>query len=137
MDENCIFCKLSNNIFPTNKIYEDNDFTVILDAGPATRGHALILPKEHYANIYEIPDELLVKAALLAKKMAVMLTERLHCDGFNIVQNNGETAGQSVFHFHIHLIPRYKNDGQHILWKPGKPSDDELKAIREDIVNGQ
>lgn len=134
MNDNCIFCKLSNGVFPTNKIYEDDDFTVILDAGPATRGHALILPKEHYSDIYEIPDETAAKAFVLAKKMAQLLTEKLHCEGFNIVQNNGELAGQTVFHFHIHLIPRYKDDGQRIGWKPGKPSDDELKAIRDAII---
>ena len=134
MNNDCIFCKLANGVFPTNKIYEDENFTVILDAGPATKGHALILPKEHFANIYEIPDELAAKAFILAKKMASVLTEKLHCDGFNIVQNNGETAGQTVFHFHIHLIPRYIDDGQLIGWKPAKPSDEELKSIADEIL---
>ena len=133
MNNNCIFCKLANHVFETNIIYEDDDFTVILDAGPATRGHALILPKEHHADIYEMPDELLEKAIVLAKKTVVALTARLHADGYNIVQNNGETAGQTVFHFHIHLIPRYKDDGQLIGWKPGKPSAEELKALAEEI----
>ena len=134
MDENCIFCKLSNHVFPTNQIYEDDDFTVILDAGPATKGHALILPKEHYANLYELPEDLTAKAFVLAKKMASMLTERLHCEGFNIVQNNGELAGQTVFHFHIHLIPRYASDGQKIGWIPVKPTDEELAALRDEIA---
>lgn len=129
MKDDCIFCKLANHVFDTNIIYEDDDFTVILDAGPATRGHALILPKEHYANLYEMPDELLSRAAVLAKKVVGALTEKLHADGYNVVQNNGETAGQTVFHFHIHLIPRYKDDGQKIGWKPGSPSDDELKSL--------
>ena len=93
--EDCIFCKLANHVFDTNIIYEDDEFTVILDAGPATRGHALILPKEHYANIYEIPEDLLGRAAILAKKVVTALTDKLHTDGYNIVQNNGETAGQS------------------------------------------
>ncbi len=106
MKDDCIFCKLANHVFDTNIIYEDDDFTVILDAGPATRGHALILPKEHYADLYEIPEELLAKAAILAKKVVTALTDKLNADGYNIVQNNGETAGQTVFHFHIHLIPR-------------------------------
>ena len=133
MDENCIFCKLANHVFETNIIYEDDDFTVILDAGPATKGHALILPKEHHANLYEMPDELLSKAAVLAKKVVTALTEKLHPQGYNIVQNNGETAGQTVFHFHIHLIPRYSDDGQAIGWKPKKPSDTELKELAEQI----
>ncbi len=133
MKDDCIFCKLANHVFNTNIIYEDDDFTVILDAGPATRGHALILPKEHYANLYEIPDGLLSKAAVLSKKLVTALTEKLHADGYNIVQNNGDTAGQTVFHFHIHLIPRYKDDGQLIGWKPGKPDNDELMALAEEI----
>ena len=133
MDDNCIFCKLANHVFDTNIIYEDDDFTVILDANPATRGHALILPKEHFASLYEMPDDLLAKAAVLAKKVVSALTEKLGPDGYNIVQNNGETAGQTVFHFHIHLIPRYKDDGQLIGWKPGKPSEDDLKALAKEI----
>ena len=133
MKDDCIFCKLANHVFNTNIIYEDDDFTVILDAGPATRGHALILPKEHYANLYEITDGLLSKAAVLSKKLVTALTEKLHADGYNVVQNNGETAGQTVFHFHIHLIPRYKDDGQLIGWKPGKPDNDELMALAEEI----
>ncbi|MCR5525834.1 MAG: HIT family protein [Lachnospiraceae bacterium] len=133
MKDDCIFCKLANGVFSTNTVYEDDDFRVILDAGPATRGHALILPKEHYANIYEIPEDLAGKAMILAKKLAGEMTEKLHADGFNLVQNNGECAGQTVFHFHLHLIPRYKNDGQHILWKPTKPTDEELKKVLEDL----
>ena len=131
MKDDCIFCKLANGVFATNTIYEDDDFRVILDAGPATKGHALILPKEHYANIYELPEETAGKTFILAKKLAAKMTEKLGADGFNIVQNNGEAAGQTVFHFHLHLIPRYKNDGQHILWKPTEPSDEELKKICE------
>ena len=133
MDENCIFCKLSNHIFDTNIIYEDDDFTVILDVAPATKGHALILPKEHYADIYEMPEELTGKAFLLAKKMAAKLTDRLHCDGFNIVQNNGETAGQTVFHFHIHLIPSYNDDGQRIAWNPLETTNEGLAALAKEI----
>ena len=116
----CIFCKLANGEIPTATLYEDDDFRVILDAGPATKGHCLILPKEHYADLYEIPDDLLQKAAVLAKKMTGKLTKAFHCDGLNVVQNNKPAAGQTVFHFHIHLIPRYADDKQHILWKPGE-----------------
>ncbi len=133
MKDDCIFCKLANHVFDTNIIYEDDDFTVILDAGPATKGHALILPKEHYTNIYDIPEPLLGKAAVVAKKVITGLSEKLGCDGYNIVQNNGEIAGQTVFHFHIHLIPRYKDDKQVIGWKPGSPSDKELETLANEI----
>ena len=127
--DDCIFCKLANGDIPTNTIYDDDMFRVILDAAPATRGHALILPKDHFANIYEIDEEVAASAMKLAKKMATEMTEKLNCDGFNIVQNNGETAGQTVFHFHIHLIPRYINDGQIIGWKPSSPADSDQKEI--------
>ncbi len=133
MNDNCIFCKLANHVFDTNMIYEDDDFSVILDANPATKGHCLILPKEHYENVFTLPEELTAKAFVLAKKLSASLKEKLSCDGLNIVQNNGETAGQTVFHFHIHLIPRYNDDGQKIGWKPGKPSDEELAALKEEI----
>lgn len=127
--ENCIFCKIAGGEIPAATLYEDDDFRVILDLGPASKGHALILPKVHAANIYELPDELAGKAMILAKKMACKMTEALKCDGFNIVQNNGETAGQTVFHFHMHLIPRYKGDGVGISWTPGKLSEDEREEI--------
>ena len=89
----CIFCRIANGEIPSATLYEDDDFRVILDLGPASKGHALILPKSHAANIYELPDELAGKAMVLAKKMAGRMTEALECDGFNIVQNNGEVAG--------------------------------------------
>ena len=126
-DNNCIFCKIANGDIPAATLYEDDDFRVILDLGPASKGHALILPKEHYANIYELDEEVAAKAFVLAKKMAGKMTKALGCDGFNIVQNNGAPAGQTVFHFHMHLIPRYVDDGVGLGWKPGILSD-EMKA---------
>ena len=134
-DDNCIFCKIAAGEIPSKTLYEDEQFRVILDLGPAAKGHALILPKEHYENIYEIPDETVADAMKLAKKMAGIMTEKLNCDGFNIVQNNGVVAGQTVFHFHMHLIPRYKDDGQTIGWKPGEPSQEELEQIKN-IITG-
>ena len=130
----CIFCKIANGDIPSKTLYEDEDFRVILDLGPATKGHALMLPKNHFANLYELSDEMAAKVLPLAKKMASQMTEKLGCDGFNLVQNNGETAGQTVFHFHLHLIPRYENDGQKIGWVPGSPSQEELEEIKNMIV---
>ena len=132
--EDCIFCKIANGEIPSKTLYEDEQFRVILDLGPATKGHALILPKDHFANLYELPDETAAKVMQLAKKMAIQMTEKLGCDGFNLVQNNGKTAGQTVFHFHLHLIPRYENDGQKIGWTPGSPSQEELEAIKNEII---
>lgn len=131
MKDDCIFCKLANGVFQTNSIYEDDKFNVILDLGPATKGHALILPKEHADNLYELPDETAAAAMVLAKKLAKKMVDKLGADGLNVVQNNGETAGQTVMHYHLHLIPRYKNDGQHILWNPTEPSSEELEAVRD------
>ena len=132
--ENCIFCKIAAGEIPSNTIYEDDSFRVILDLGPATKGHALVLPKNHYADLFEIPEDVLADAAKVAKKMAGTMKEKLSCDGLNLVQNNGEAAGQTVMHFHLHIIPRYANDGQHILWKPTSPSPEELAAIKDTIV---
>ncbi len=132
--DNCIFCKIANGEIPSNTIYEDDNFRVILDNGPATKGHALVLPKEHYANLFEIPEDVLAKAAVVAKKVASTMKDKLNCDGLNLVQNNGESAGQTVMHFHLHIIPRYENDGQHILWKPTSPSAEELAEIKNTIV---
>lgn len=133
-EDNCIFCKIANGEIPSKTLYEDEEFRVILDLGPAAKGHALILPKNHYADLYELPEETALRVMLLAKKMAARMRDKLSCDGFNLVQNNGETAGQTVFHFHMHLIPRYLDDGQKIGWKPGDPSSDELEAVRIQIV---
>ena len=132
--EDCIFCKIANGEIPSKSLYEDEKFRVILDLGPAAKGHSLILPKDHAANLYELPEKLAGDAMILAKKMASLLTEKLNCDGINLVQNNGEAAGQTVEHFHIHLIPRYKGDGQNINWVPGKPSQEELEAVRKQIL---
>lgn len=132
----CIFCKIAAGEIPSKTLYEDEQFRVILDLGPASKGHALILPKNHYANIYEIPEEAAGDVMKLAKKMAGIMTDKLHCDGFNLVQNNGELAGQTVFHFHMHLIPRYKDDGQIIGWKAGNTTQEELENIKN-IITGQ
>lgn len=132
--DDCIFCKIANGEIPSKTLYQDENFRVILDLGPATRGHALILPKAHYANLYELPEDTAAAAMKLAKRMAGTMTEKLRADGLNLVQNNGETAGQTVMHFHLHLIPRYKDDGQHILWKPNTVSKEELEEIQKQIT---
>ena len=129
--DDCIFCKLANGDIPTRMIYEDDNFAVFMDMSPAAKGHSLVVPKEHYANIYEMPAELVGEAMKVAQKMAIKLTEALHADGFNIVQNNGEVAGQTVFHFHMHLIPRYEDDGQSINWKPMQVEAEAQKEVRD------
>ena len=129
-DSNCIFCKIADGEVPSTTLYEDEDFRVILDMGPATRGHALLIPKEHYANLFELDDALAAKALVTAKKVASRMKEALGADGFNLVQNNGEAAGQTVSHFHIHLIPRYENDGAGISWTPGSRTPEEMAEVK-------
>ena len=132
--DNCVSCKIIAGEIPSHTLYEDEMCNVILDVGPATKGHALILPKNHYANLYELPEEDAAQAIKLAKKMMIKMTNKLNCDGFNIVQNNGEVAGQTVFHFHMHLIPRYKNDGEILKYIAGEPSQEELAQIKKIIT---
>lgn len=133
--DDCFFCKIANGEIPSKTLYEDERFRVILDLGPATKGHALILPKDHFSNLFELPDETAGEVMKLARRMAVQMKEKLHADGFNLVQNNGECAGQTVMHFHLHLIPRYEGDGQHILWKPVETTQEELEQIKNAIVD--
>ncbi len=132
--DNCIFCKIVNGDIPSRKLYEDDNFIVIMDVSPASKGHSLIIPKEHYANIYELPDELCAEAMKIAKKMATKMTEALHADGFNILQNNGEVAGQTIFHFHMHLIPRYKEAAPLFEYTPQIVEAEEMDAMKETII---
>ena len=130
-DSNCIFCKLANGEIPTNSIYEDEKFNVILDNGPATKGHCLILPKDHYANLFELPEDTAAEAMKLAKKLAAKLKDKLSADGLNIVQNNGAAAGQTVHHLHIHVIPRYEDDPDKTIcgWSHQKFTDEEIAEV--------
>lgn len=132
-DSNCIFCKIANGEIPSVTLYEDADFRVIFDIGPATKGHALLLPKEHYTDLYELEDAVAAKALPLAKRIAAVLTEVTGCDGFNLIQNNGKAAGQSVFHFHMHLIPRYQEDHAIGFWKEGEADRPALEELAEKV----
>ena len=136
LDDNCIFCKIAAGEIPSATLYEDDDFRVIFDASPATKGHVLILPKEHAANVFELSEETASKVFVLAKKIATVLKEVTGCEGVNILQNNGEIAGQTVFHFHMHIIPRYKGDTVNIGWTPGKADADEINELKEKIAAG-
>ena len=115
-------------------LYEDEDFNVIFDAGPATEGHALILPKEHFKNIFDIDAGIQAKAYKLAKKLAPVLTGVFQADGLNVLQNNNEAAGQTVFHYHIHLIPRYEGERAMVTWF-GEQDKRKLEQALEEIRN--
>ena len=131
--DDCIFCKLANKVIPTVSLYEDDDFRVILDAGPASRGHALILPKQHYQNLCELDEVVGAGVLKVAAKLGKAMISGLGCAGFNLVQNNGEAAGQTVMHFHMHVIPRYKDGPEMVAWKPGSVTTEEAERIAEAV----
>ncbi|MCI5622192.1 MULTISPECIES: HIT family protein [Anaerostipes] len=133
MKEDCIFCKIANGDIPSNTIYENSDFKVIMDIAPATKGHVLIIPKEHFKDIYEIDAETAGRLFQLATVVARALKEVLNCDGMNVLQNNGEIAGQTVFHFHMHLIPRYEGDTVTVKWEEHPMEDVDMEQLRQDI----
>lgn len=132
-DDNCIFCKIANGVIPSITLYEDERFRVILDLGPASRGHALILPKQHFADVCALDEETAAKVLPLGAKIGAAMKKSLGCAGFNLVQNNGEAAGQTVFHFHMHVIPRYENGPSIVSWVPGEASTEELAQLAKTI----
>ena len=133
--DDCIFCKIAAGEIPSRKIYEDSDLIAIMDLNPTSKGHSLIIPKEHCTNIYDIDEDIAAKVMITAKKLATKMTVALNCDGFNLLQNNGETAGQTMFHFHMHLIPRYKDaDNNMLKFTSVSFSDEEMDAIRDQII---
>lgn len=133
IDQNCIFCKIAAGEIPSATIYEDEDFRVIMDINPASKGHAIVLPKSHAANIFELPDEYAGKIFVVAKKVAIAMKEELNCEGINILQNNGEIAGQTVFHLHVHLLPRYKGDRINVKWSHKDKYDCDFAALAKAI----
>ena len=131
--DDCIFCKIAAGDIPSNTVYEDERFRVILDLNPASKGHALILPKNHADDLFDLPEEDRAAVLSVAAKVAGAMKKALSCSGINIVQNNGESAGQTVKHFHLHIIPRYDGDNAMVLWNPGKSEPDEQAKIAEAI----
>lgn len=131
--DDCIFCKIAAGDIPSNTVYEDERFRVILDLNPASKGHALILPKNHADDLFDLPEEDRAAVLSVAAKVAGAMKKVLSCSGINIVQNNGESAGQTVKHFHLHIIPRYDGDSAMVLWNPGKSEPDEQAKIAEAI----
>jgi histidine triad (HIT) family protein len=127
----CIFCKIAKGDIPSTVVYEDDEFVAILDKFPANLGHMLVIPKEHIENVFELPSEKTEKIFAIVANMAKKMKQNLEFDGLNIVQNNGIVAGQSVFHFHIHLIPRYDNDNVNIIWNHKEASNEELNEIKK------
>lgn len=133
--EDCIFCKIAKGDIPSATIYESNDFKCILDVAPANRGHALIIPKEHSDNIYELDADMAAKVFSFATVAAKAIKEETGCDGLNIIQNNGEVAGQTVNHFHMHIVPRFKDDEVKVTWKQHSTESDAQNELAKAIKN--
>lgn len=131
--DDCIFCKIANGEIPSTTIYENDDFRVFFDISPASKGHCLIIPKQHFDNIFDLDQETAGKLFALATVVARALKDELQCEGMNIVQNNGTIAGQTVFHFHLHLIPRYTGDTVNVGWKPGEADMEALSELAQAI----
>ena len=132
-DDNCIFCKIASGDIPSATVYEDDVFRVILDLGPASKGHALILPKSHFKDICEADESVRARLFTLAAKMGEAMKKGLGASGFNVVQNNGASAGQTVFHLHVHVIPRYEGGPPMVIWTPEKAESGELAEIAETL----
>ncbi len=133
MKEDCIFCKLANGVFDTVTVYEDEDFRAIMDIAPAAKGHVLLLPKEHMADLLEMDENVANKALPILQKIANAMKEEFRCDGINMLQNNGKAAGQTVFHLHFHLIPRYDEDHVILPWKTLSYEEGEALAVANSI----
>lgn len=130
----CIFCKIAAGDIPSAKVYEDGDVLAFMDIAPAARGHVLVIPKTHFPNLLEASDEAVAKALAVAKRVARAQMKALGADGVNLFQTNGTAAGQTVFHLHFHVIPRFDGDGLFQNWTP-RPyaSPDEAAGVADSI----
>ena len=129
----CIFCKIRDGEIPSVTIYDDERTFAIMDINPLNDGHLLVIPKAHAAMVYDITEEDLAGAAVVAKRIASAVRKALRPDGLNIVQANGAAAFQSVAHLHLHLIPRWINDGKGFDWKLVRGEPERIRAIGEKI----
>ena len=129
--KDCIFCRIAAGEIPSTTLYEDDKVRVILDLGPAARGHALVLPKRHHKDVTKMPKSLLGHVMQVGAKIGAAQMKAFGYEGFNLIQNNGRAAGQSVFHFHLHVIPRKAGDGALGLWKPGSTTPEERQETKE------
>lgn len=127
MTENCVFCRILRGESHASRIYEDEDVIAFLDARPVNEGHALVISKKHYENVFEIPDEELANMFLVVKKTASAVMKSEQADGIRILQNNGKAANQVIFHFHVHIIPEY--EGQDLHRPRGTPNEAELEKV--------
>ncbi len=134
MKQGCVFCNIANGNFESATLFENSEFRVILDKFPGNEGHTLILTKEHFDNIFDLDAETAGRLFGLATVVAKALKKELNLEGLNVVQNNGRIAGQTVDHFHLHLIPRYKDDHLKLTWPSNESSDEALNDLAERLA---
>jgi len=130
-DPDCIFCKIIAGEIPAQKIDEDERTVAFMDINPATRGHALVVPRRHVRDLLEIDDEDLTATSLAARRIAKRIEDRLDVDGINLLNSCGAAAWQTVHHFHVHVIPRYEGDPLRLPWKPQEGDPDEIAAAAD------
>jgi len=131
--EDCIFCKIIAGELPAMVVAEDDHTVSFMDINPWTRGHALVIPRTHSRNLLEIGEDDLAHVAAAAKRLAARMRERLGCDGINLLNSSEPAAWQTVFHFHVHVIPRYEDDPLRLPGAPQQPGEDELRAVAEKL----
>jgi len=107
-DDSCIFCRIAQKQIPSSLVYEDEKVMAFLDIRPLNEGHTLVIPKEHYENIFDIPQQLIAYLHGITKRVALAVEKATQADGISIIQQNGKAAGQDIFHLHVHVIPRYE-----------------------------
>jgi histidine triad (HIT) family protein len=130
----CLFCQIVDGVVPSRKIFENDNCYAFLDIFPAAKGHTLVIPKKHFADIHEIDARSYASVAAAAKEVADLLHARLGSDGTTIFQMNREAGWQTVFHLHMHVIPRWDNDGLHKPWDIVAATDGELAAVHKEVV---
>jgi histidine triad (HIT) family protein len=133
-DDDCIFCKIAAGEIPAHKIAEDEHTIAFMDINPWTRGHALVIPKEHTRNLWEAPREVLHSTIDMAQQVAIRQRDKLHCDGVNLLNSTEPAAWQTVFHYHVHVIPRYEDDPLQLPGKPQEVDQDELAKVAEELA---
>ena len=129
--EDCIFCRIVLKQTPSNIVYEDDVVMAFLDVDPVSEGHTLIIPKSHADDIFDIDENTLAQVVKLSKRISIKILSVLECEGINIIQNNKEAAGQIIRHYHMHIIPRWKNDGFRSLYAESPPEKDLFSILGE------
>ncbi len=135
-DPNCIFCKIAARELPSTIVDEDERTIAFMDIAPATRGHALVIPRTHTPDLLSIDPEDLTAVALAAQRLARRISERLAADGVNLVNSCGAVAWQTVFHFHVHVIPRYAGDPLRLPWVPAPGDRAEIATAAQELSGG-